>query len=223
MNCIHSLYLLTFSPLFFTISQVLILVFWGWKYKEHNTTHMQKVATVAFKSPSQKDNMDPLIHCYQMYNDNVQNCLKTCSKHPYLQIIHTSWGLLYLTLLIWKLLVTNCPFLCSPSPRLVDMGKVYRQTNLENLEQAFGVAERDLGVTRLLDPEGKTGPFDLIRHLLVTGSYYSFATWNNEMAYFLPYPFRCWCPTPWWEVHHHLRLILVRCHASDWRTWRHQS
>ncbi|XP_008430180.1 plectin isoform X6 [Poecilia reticulata] len=38
-------------------------------------------------------------------------------------------------------------------PRLIDMGKVYRQTNLENLEQAFTVAERDLGVTRLLDPE----------------------------------------------------------------------
>ncbi|KAI2655804.1 Plectin [Labeo rohita] len=38
-------------------------------------------------------------------------------------------------------------------PRLVDMGKVYRQTNLENLEQAFSVAERELGVTRLLDPE----------------------------------------------------------------------
>ncbi|XP_027872597.1 plectin-like isoform X24 [Xiphophorus couchianus] len=38
-------------------------------------------------------------------------------------------------------------------PRLIDMGKVYRQTNLENLEQAFNVAERDLGVTRLLDPE----------------------------------------------------------------------
>ncbi|XP_070691009.1 plectin-like isoform X2 [Pempheris klunzingeri] len=38
-------------------------------------------------------------------------------------------------------------------PRLIDMGKVYRQTNLENLEHAFGVAERDLGVTRLLDPE----------------------------------------------------------------------
>ncbi|KAI1885512.1 hypothetical protein AGOR_G00204520, partial [Albula goreensis] len=38
-------------------------------------------------------------------------------------------------------------------PRLIDMGKVYRQTNLENLEQAFNVAEKDLGVTRLLDPE----------------------------------------------------------------------
>ncbi|KAK2854670.1 hypothetical protein Q7C36_006539 [Tachysurus vachellii] len=39
------------------------------------------------------------------------------------------------------------------NPRLIDMGKVYRQTNLENLEQAFTVAEKDLGVTRLLDPE----------------------------------------------------------------------
>ncbi|XP_016118324.1 plectin-like [Sinocyclocheilus grahami] len=39
-------------------------------------------------------------------------------------------------------------------PNLIDMNKVYRQTNLENLEQAFSVAERDLGVTRLLDPEG---------------------------------------------------------------------
>ncbi|XP_036393988.1 plectin-like isoform X2 [Megalops cyprinoides] len=38
-------------------------------------------------------------------------------------------------------------------PRLIDMSKVYRQTNLENLEQAFNVAEKDLGVTRLLDPE----------------------------------------------------------------------
>lgn len=40
------------------------------------------------------------------------------------------------------------------SPRLIDMGKVYQQSNLENLEQAFSVAEKDLGVTRLLDPEG---------------------------------------------------------------------
>lgn len=40
-------------------------------------------------------------------------------------------------------------------PNLIDMNKVYRQTNLENLEQAFSIAERDMGVTRLLDPEGK--------------------------------------------------------------------
>ncbi|XP_053323479.1 plectin isoform X5 [Spea bombifrons] len=38
-------------------------------------------------------------------------------------------------------------------PMLIDMTRVYRQTNLQNLEQAFGVAEKDLGVTRLLDPE----------------------------------------------------------------------
>ncbi len=40
------------------------------------------------------------------------------------------------------------------------MGKVYRQSNLENLEQAFSVAERDLGVTRLLDPEGNVKPLE---------------------------------------------------------------
>ncbi|XP_062987335.1 plectin isoform X3 [Elgaria multicarinata webbii] len=38
-------------------------------------------------------------------------------------------------------------------PMLIDMNKVYRQTNVENLEQAFSVADHDLGVTRLLDPE----------------------------------------------------------------------
>lgn len=36
------------------------------------------------------------------------------------------------------------------------MAQVYRQSNQENLEQAFGVAERELGVTRLLDPEGES-------------------------------------------------------------------
>ncbi|XP_077208971.1 LOW QUALITY PROTEIN: plectin-like [Paroedura picta] len=38
-------------------------------------------------------------------------------------------------------------------PMLIDMNKVYRQANVENLEQAFSVAEQELGVTRLLDPE----------------------------------------------------------------------
>uniref|UniRef100_A0A3Q3LK11 Plectin n=1 Tax=Mastacembelus armatus TaxID=205130 RepID=A0A3Q3LK11_9TELE len=38
-------------------------------------------------------------------------------------------------------------------PTLIDMSQVYRQSNQENLEQAFSVAERELGATRLLDPE----------------------------------------------------------------------
>ncbi|XP_028277647.1 plectin a isoform X4 [Parambassis ranga] len=38
-------------------------------------------------------------------------------------------------------------------PTLIDMSQVYRQSNQENLEQAFSMAERELGVTRLLDPE----------------------------------------------------------------------
>lgn len=38
-------------------------------------------------------------------------------------------------------------------PDLVDMERVQIQSNRENLEQAFEIAER-LGVTRLLDAEG---------------------------------------------------------------------
>ncbi|XP_078064472.1 plectin-like, partial [Mustelus asterias] len=38
-------------------------------------------------------------------------------------------------------------------PILIDMNKVYRQKNQENLEQAFNIAEREMGVTKLLDPE----------------------------------------------------------------------
>lgn len=64
----------------------------------------------------------------------------------------------------YKLSLSPVSFLCFPSPRLIDMGKVYRQNNLENLEQAFGVAERDLGVTRLLDPEGERPKVALIRN-----------------------------------------------------------
>ncbi|XP_028316465.1 plectin-like isoform X5 [Gouania willdenowi] len=43
-------------------------------------------------------------------------------------------------------------------PSLIDMGQVYRHSNQENLEQAFSVAERELGVTRLLDPEDMDVP-----------------------------------------------------------------
>lgn len=40
-------------------------------------------------------------------------------------------------------------------PDLIDMEMVSQQSNGENLEQAFEIAE-SLGVTRLLDAEGKT-------------------------------------------------------------------
>lgn len=45
-------------------------------------------------------------------------------------------------------------FLCC-RPDLVDMSRVSTQTSRSNLEQAFCVAEQ-LGVARLLDPEGKS-------------------------------------------------------------------
>lgn len=39
-------------------------------------------------------------------------------------------------------------------PDLVDMEVVRRRSNRENLEDAFVLAENELGIPRLLDPEG---------------------------------------------------------------------
>lgn len=39
-------------------------------------------------------------------------------------------------------------------PDLVDMEVVRRRCNRENLEEAFALAENELGIPRLLDPEG---------------------------------------------------------------------
>lgn len=58
---------------------------------------------------------------------------------------------LYLSHMIGVLF--GCFAVCRPG--LIDIGLVFRQSNQENLEKAFSVAERELGVTRLLDPEGE--------------------------------------------------------------------
>lgn len=51
---------------------------------------------------------------------------------------------------------SNTSPLCTISrPDLIDMEVVSQQSNQENLEQAFEIAE-SLGVTRLLDAEGET-------------------------------------------------------------------
>lgn len=39
-------------------------------------------------------------------------------------------------------------------PELVDLEKVKGRSNRENLEDAFTIAETQLGIPRLLDPEG---------------------------------------------------------------------
>lgn len=50
---------------------------------------------------------------------------------------------------------TNMILFCATfRPDLIDMEVVSRQSNRENLEQAFEIAE-SLGVTRLLDAEGE--------------------------------------------------------------------
>lgn len=49
-------------------------------------------------------------------------------------------------------------------PQLVDMERVWNQPNRANLEEAFSLAERELGIPRLLDPEGKRDPVQLLQH-----------------------------------------------------------
>lgn len=44
-------------------------------------------------------------------------------------------------------------------PDLVDMEVVRRRSNRENLEDAFSLAENELGIPRLLDPEGARNLF----------------------------------------------------------------
>jgi len=77
-----------------------------------------------------------------------RKCGESCQIKPYeltVRMLNTEMWLRWVSVSV-----------CSAHrPTLIDMSQVYRQTNQENLEQAFSVAERELGVTRLLDPEGE--------------------------------------------------------------------
>ena len=44
---------------------------------------------------------------------------------------------------------------CSFRPDLIDFSRTRSQSNRENLQMAFDMAEKQLNVTRLLDPEGR--------------------------------------------------------------------
>lgn len=41
-------------------------------------------------------------------------------------------------------------------PDLIEFHKLIRSNATHNLQQAFNIAEQNLGLTKLLDPEGKT-------------------------------------------------------------------
>lgn len=47
-------------------------------------------------------------------------------------------------------------------PNRIDMEQVWRRPNRENLQEAFLLAETELGIPQLLDPEGK---FHFLSHL----------------------------------------------------------
>ncbi|KAK3516845.1 hypothetical protein QTP70_024902 [Hemibagrus guttatus] len=53
----------------------------------------------------------------------------------------------------WRSGVAFHAVIFSLRPQLVDMERVWNQPNRANLEEAFSLAERELGIPRLLDPE----------------------------------------------------------------------
>lgn len=54
-------------------------------------------------------------------------------------------------------------------PELVDLDRVKGRSNRENLEEAFSIAESELGIPRLLDPEGSiiTQPIFILMPCLI--------------------------------------------------------
>lgn len=53
--------------------------------------------------------------------------------------------------------------LCGLRPDLVDLSKAKNRSNKQNLEEAFRIAERDLRIPRLLEPEGESRTQNLCR------------------------------------------------------------
>lgn len=54
----------------------------------------------------------------------------------------------------WRSGVAFHAILCSLRPDLVDFSLTETRSNRENLEEAFRIAQQDLGIPRLLEPEG---------------------------------------------------------------------
>lgn len=60
----------------------------------------------------------------------------------------------------WRSGVAFHAILCSLRPDLVDVSLTEGRSNLENLEEAFRIAQQELGIPRLLEPEGGCNFFE---------------------------------------------------------------
>ena len=57
--------------------------------------------------------------------------------------------------LSWRSGEAFLAILCSLRPQLVDLSLVRSRSNRENLEEAFHLAEKELQIPRLLEPQGE--------------------------------------------------------------------
>lgn len=56
---------------------------------------------------------------------------------------------------VFKLWFLLCSTVVLPRPDLIDFDKLKKSNAHYNLQNAFNLAEQHLGLTKLLDPEGK--------------------------------------------------------------------
>lgn len=83
------------------------------------------------------------------------NCNDKNKKHAYLFRLTEQDGVGRHIILGLEPYMTH-HHLCLPSrPDLIEFHKLTRSNATHNLQQAFNIAEQQLGLTKLLDPEGK--------------------------------------------------------------------
>lgn len=56
-------------------------------------------------------------------------------------------------------------------PDVVDLSKARTRSNRQNLEEAFRIAERELRIPRLLEPDGESSSLTQQEHVVLVKSY----------------------------------------------------
>lgn len=76
--------------------------------------------------------------------------------------------------------------LCSLRPQLVDLSVIRSRSNQENLEEAFHLAERELHIARLLEPQGEATTPKFLNNNSYNDSYFYLKYCSYIMSFKAP-------------------------------------
>lgn len=89
-------------------------------------------------------------------------------------------------------------------PDLVDYSTLRPTQHIHNLNNAFDIAEKELGLPRLLDAEGALYIASLLPLILLPALYFN-----------IPLSYRRWCTSTRWQVHHDIPCLLLSLLLQD--------